>query len=462
MQLPQRGMVVVRDDGVDTVASSGAIGTAGSGRHRHVPMRGIERVAHSLSGSLPHPLGRVRSWWLRSQNLDHVLAALSNLEPMPSGMPRVGLGLPQVLLDGGRRRPRYATARLPVFQRPSTVLAVDLYTCVYPEHEQAQRSSPNSEFLWTTFLQGQIQKDQVRGRPSGTRRSTCGPGCLPPGFGDRRGPTVHVDPRQSVQLAGTSARIDVNRIIVRAAKAAGIDATGYPGHSLRAGLATSATARGASERSIQAVTGRHEHHNAAPLHPVGQPVRRDRRNAGSVTRPNQIPIPRPKRVSAGSPKSLRLAPRVARACSPYPTARSPICVMRCGAPVEACGHAGTGEGPRGVRSGARPDALRGDQPQYTLLSVGEILRRAGCEVLVARSLEENRAALASGSWDAAIIDRNAVVAPGDFGPDGSPPADPPRGSSLYRNVLTAVETMTGRPLRSPSRGRRSRWSKTSR
>jgi site-specific recombinase XerD len=63
--------------------------------------------------------------------------------------------------------------------------------------------------------------------------------------------SIHVSGKVGGRLSG----IDVNRIIVRAAKAAGLDSTGLSGHSLRSGLATSAAASGASERSIQAVTG---------------------------------------------------------------------------------------------------------------------------------------------------------------------------------------------------------------
>ena len=44
-------------------------------------------------------------------------------------------------------------------------------------------------------------------------------------------------------------------IVKRAAQAAGLDPTRYGGHSLRAGLATSAAAAGASERAIMATTG---------------------------------------------------------------------------------------------------------------------------------------------------------------------------------------------------------------
>ena len=44
-------------------------------------------------------------------------------------------------------------------------------------------------------------------------------------------------------------------VVKRAAAAAGLDPRRYAGHSLRAGLATSAAAAGASERSIMDQTG---------------------------------------------------------------------------------------------------------------------------------------------------------------------------------------------------------------
>jgi site-specific recombinase XerD len=47
----------------------------------------------------------------------------------------------------------------------------------------------------------------------------------------------------------------IANVVKAAAKAAGLDAARYAGHSLRAGLATSAAAAGASERSIMAQTG---------------------------------------------------------------------------------------------------------------------------------------------------------------------------------------------------------------
>jgi integrase len=47
----------------------------------------------------------------------------------------------------------------------------------------------------------------------------------------------------------------VARIVKRRAAAVGLDPTRYAGHSLRAGLATSAAAAGAAERVIMAQTG---------------------------------------------------------------------------------------------------------------------------------------------------------------------------------------------------------------
>jgi integrase len=54
---------------------------------------------------------------------------------------------------------------------------------------------------------------------------------------------------------GRLSGIDVARIVKKLVKRAGLDATKYAGHSLRAGHATSAAIGGASERSIMAQTG---------------------------------------------------------------------------------------------------------------------------------------------------------------------------------------------------------------
>jgi site-specific recombinase XerD len=48
---------------------------------------------------------------------------------------------------------------------------------------------------------------------------------------------------------------DVARIVKRTATAAGLDPSRYAGHSLRAGLATSAAAAGVEERQIMAQIG---------------------------------------------------------------------------------------------------------------------------------------------------------------------------------------------------------------
>ncbi len=53
----------------------------------------------------------------------------------------------------------------------------------------------------------------------------------------------------------------VARVVKRAAAAAGLDPARYAGHSLRAGLATSAAAAGTSERVIMAQTG----HKSLPM-----------------------------------------------------------------------------------------------------------------------------------------------------------------------------------------------------
>jgi site-specific recombinase XerD len=55
--------------------------------------------------------------------------------------------------------------------------------------------------------------------------------------------------------AGRLSGIDVARVVKKLALRAGLDATAYAGHSLRAGHATSAAIAGASERSIMNQTG---------------------------------------------------------------------------------------------------------------------------------------------------------------------------------------------------------------
>lgn len=72
---------------------------------------------------------------------------------------------------------------------------------------------------------------------------------------DRDGPIFRAVDKQhrirSTRLSG----YDVARIVKRTAERAGLDPTRYAGHSLRAGLATSAAAAGVEERAIMAQTG---------------------------------------------------------------------------------------------------------------------------------------------------------------------------------------------------------------
>ena len=58
----------------------------------------------------------------------------------------------------------------------------------------------------------------------------------------------------------------VVRIVKRRAAAVGLDPARYAGHSLRAGLATSAAAGGASERAIMNQTGHRSTEHGAALH----------------------------------------------------------------------------------------------------------------------------------------------------------------------------------------------------
>jgi site-specific recombinase XerD len=69
------------------------------------------------------------------------------------------------------------------------------------------------------------------------------------------GPLFRSINRHGQVRAGRLSGIDVARVVKRLALRAGLDATAYAGHSLRAGHATSAAIAGASERSIMKQTG---------------------------------------------------------------------------------------------------------------------------------------------------------------------------------------------------------------
>ena len=69
------------------------------------------------------------------------------------------------------------------------------------------------------------------------------------------GPVFRSINRHGHVQAGRLSSIDVARVVKKLAQRAGLDATKYAGHSLRAGHATSAAIAGASERSIMNQTG---------------------------------------------------------------------------------------------------------------------------------------------------------------------------------------------------------------
>ncbi len=73
--------------------------------------------------------------------------------------------------------------------------------------------------------------------------------------GIAEGPLFRPVDRRGVVGPGRLSDRAVALVVKRAALAAGLDPDRYAGHSLRAGLATSAAAAGASERSIMDQTG---------------------------------------------------------------------------------------------------------------------------------------------------------------------------------------------------------------
>jgi site-specific recombinase XerD len=75
------------------------------------------------------------------------------------------------------------------------------------------------------------------------------------------GPVFRAINRHGQVQPGALSDKAVALIVKRAAAAAGLDASQYGGHSLRAGLATSAAAAGVSERAIMAQTG----HKSLPM-----------------------------------------------------------------------------------------------------------------------------------------------------------------------------------------------------
>lgn len=96
------------------------------------------------------------------------------------------------------------------------------------------------------------------GIPYGSRPETCPVRALAAwveAAGITEGPIFRPINRHGQVQAGRLSGHAVALVVKRYAEAAGLDAERYAGHSLRAGLATSAAAAGASERAIMAQTG---------------------------------------------------------------------------------------------------------------------------------------------------------------------------------------------------------------
>lgn len=96
------------------------------------------------------------------------------------------------------------------------------------------------------------------GIPRGRHADTCPVRALTAWLekaGISEGPVFRPVNRHGQVLPGRLSGNAVSEVVKRSARAAGLDAANYAGHSLRAGLATSAAAAGVSERSIMKQTG---------------------------------------------------------------------------------------------------------------------------------------------------------------------------------------------------------------
>jgi site-specific recombinase XerD len=96
------------------------------------------------------------------------------------------------------------------------------------------------------------------GIPYGSNPETCPVRVLQAWMEEARitsGPLFRSINRHRQVQPGKLSGVDVARIVKKLAQRAGLDATKYAGHSLRAGHATSAAIAGASERSIMNQTG---------------------------------------------------------------------------------------------------------------------------------------------------------------------------------------------------------------
>lgn len=98
----------------------------------------------------------------------------------------------------------------------------------------------------------------LKGIPMGRRAETCPVRALNAWLeasGNTQGPIFRPMNRHGQVQPGRLSDKAVALVVKRAAQAAGLDASRYSGHSLRAGLATSAAAAGVQERDIMRQTG---------------------------------------------------------------------------------------------------------------------------------------------------------------------------------------------------------------
>jgi len=103
----------------------------------------------------------------------------------------------------------------------------------------------------------------------------------------------------------------VARAVKRAARALGLDDTRFSGHSLRAGLATSAATAGASDHAIRRQTG---HRSSAMVNRYvreGDPIRQQRRGASrrSSSSATYITLSAPTYISVGRSKPVHMRAR---------------------------------------------------------------------------------------------------------------------------------------------------------
>ncbi len=134
--------------------------------------------------------------------------------------------------------------------RRSELIALDFQDCAF-----------GKDGLTITLRRSKIDQDGAGrkiGIPYGSNPETCPVRMLQTWIEQANfncGPLFRSISRHGQVRLGPLSPIDVARVVKKLAERAGLDATKYAGHSLRAGHATTAAIAGASERSIMNQTG---------------------------------------------------------------------------------------------------------------------------------------------------------------------------------------------------------------